>query len=106
MLRTMRRVYVVWVYRTLTNPLAVKFAVFMYALIHLSLYVSYRSVLQNVPAGYSLQKSSLYLRDAFFHTEFFTQALIILALVTAPFLAYDTVRNLGSQVRRRVITRV
>ena len=99
MLRSMRRVYVVWAYRAFTHPLAVKLAVFAYALIHLSVYVSYRSVLQNVP-GYSLQKSSLYLRDAFLHTEFFTQALIVLALLTAPLLAYDTVRNLGGQVRR------
>ncbi len=103
MLRTMRRVYFSWICRIFTNPTFVKLGLFLYACGHLSLYVSYRSVLNNVPS-FSLDRSAPYLRDAFLHTEMFTQTLIALALIVGPFLAYDAGRNLSLYLRRRMIT--
>jgi len=101
MLRTMRRVYCAWAYRIVTHPTVIKLGLFLYACGRLSTYVSYRSVLHNVP-GYSLEKSGPYLRDAFLHTEMPTQTLIILALIVAPFLMYDAVRNLSLYLRHRL----
>lgn len=103
MLRTMRRVYLSWVCRVVTHPIIVKLGLFLYACGHLSLYVSYRSVLNNVPS-YSLEKSAPYLRDAFLHTEMPTQTLIVLALIVGPFLAYDAGRNLSLYLRDRMLT--
>ncbi len=103
MLRTMRRVYLSWLCRVVTHPFVFKLGLFLYACGHLSLSVSYRSVLNNV-SSYSLEKSASYLRDAFLHTETPTQTLIVLTLIVVPFLVYDAGRNLSHYLRGRVLT--
>lgn len=90
--RVMRRVYLIWAYRKITNPVVLKCAAFFYALAHLSFLVSYHDVWRNT-SRMSMTQSPLYLSDAYLRTEHLTQTLIAMATFTGAWLMYDTARN-------------
>ena len=96
--RVMRRVYLIWVFRTITHPALLKGAVFMYALGHLSFLVSYYDVWRNT-SRIGVTQSPLYLSDAYLRTEHLTQILIASALFTGGWLMYDTARNIKKSGR-------
>lgn len=96
--RIMRRVYAIWVWRKLTNPTVLKGALFVYALGHLSLLVSYYDVWRNT-SRIGVTRSPLYLSDAYLRTEHLTQVLIAFAAFTGVWLMYDTARTMKKSGR-------
>ena len=96
--RIMRRIYVIWMWRKFTNPTMLKGAVFVYALGHLSLLVSYYDVWRNT-SRIGVTRSPLYLSDAYLRTEHVTQLLIAFAAFTGVWLMYDTARTMRKNGR-------
>jgi hypothetical protein len=91
--RIMRRVYAVYVLRCVLHPTLCKLYGVLVAVGGVAVFVSFGSVLQNVPSDISYFYS--FFVYAFAHTEFIVQLLVVSAVLFLGWLVFDIVARLS-----------
>lgn len=88
----MRRIYLIWLLRKLTNPLAIRLAILSAVGLQLYLQLSVTHIASNVSRLDSWWSASGYAWGAFMQTENSVRLFCLSALVLAGWLAWDSVR--------------
>ena len=88
----MLRVYALFALRFALSPLGLRVLGLLAAIATISLSVSVRHVLRNMPAPYDLPALLTFHTQAFLHTSLLVQVATLVALALAIFTMRDTVR--------------
>ncbi len=87
--RIMRRIYVVWAFRTLLNPLFLKSLIVFVFIARSTEYISYSNVFANAPALTDIPRNVVFAREALMHTEATSLGLLLGILAVTAWLATD-----------------
>lgn len=101
--RVMRRVYTMWMCRTITSPMALKLIALFAVATYARAYVSYKDVLVNSPSFFDFEPSFWFWYTAFVKTDAITQFFMIGITVLFAWLVYDFVRRMAAGSRMIVI---
>ena len=83
----MRRVYFLYIVRTLLQPVVIKSLLVLALVLQMSRYVSFGSVVENMPSTYSGLPT--FISGALANTESITLTLLAIALATGVWLIRD-----------------
>lgn len=89
----MRRVYMIWVARKIANPINLKIAGFLAALLWLRQYVSIKHVLYNSPSFTDPVETLGFFSSAFWNTTTAVEILVLAVLVLGVFLVRDALKK-------------
>ncbi|MES2437232.1 MAG: hypothetical protein V4519_04460 [Patescibacteria group bacterium] len=90
----MRRVYMVYILKTVARPLIIELAIVSALIMSVAFFVSLQNVLQNALSVTNIVDFGKFIIGAFTHTQVIVQALSLLVLAGASAMVYDTVRRI------------